>query len=157
MIQRIQSVFLAGIAIALAIAPFFSIWSESANADGSHAILTQFNLSFTGTAEDRSMTTFYLFLLNLCGIGLAVFSLLSYTQRPRQMMINMVNTLVLIALLGTSSYIIYATGEPSINPNELGDLHLGFFLPAIALVLNSLANRFIHRDEKLVKSVDRLR
>ncbi|MDH3711846.1 MAG: DUF4293 domain-containing protein [Cyclobacteriaceae bacterium] len=31
------------------------------------------------------------------------------------------------------------------------------YLPAVALILNLLANRFIRRDESLVRSVDRLR
>jgi hypothetical protein len=38
-----------------------------------------------------------------------------------------------------------------------GDFEIGFFVPLLALIFNSLANRFIRRDEKLVRSVDRIR
>jgi hypothetical protein len=34
---------------------------------------------------------------------------------------------------------------------------MGFFLVIIAMICNILANRFIRRDEKLVRSADRMR
>ena len=36
-------------------------------------------------------------------------------------------------------------------------LVLGIFVFALAMILNILARRFIQKDEKLVRSVDRLR
>ena len=38
-----------------------------------------------------------------------------------------------------------------------GTFGLGIFAFAIAMLLNILARRFIQKDEKLVRSVDRLR
>lgn len=156
MIQRIQSIFLAGIVLVLLLAPFFDIWTEVGEEAGRSAILTQFSLSVTLEGITSDTTTIYLLILDLAAVALATISLLSFADRKRQMMLNLINTLILISLLGCSAYLVYTT-EPAANPDQLGQLRLGFFLPGIALVLNSLANRFIHRDEKLVKSVDRLR
>ena len=51
-----------------------------------------------------------------------------------------------------------ARGQQEFAPDSMGQYMLpGFFLPAIAMVFNILANRFIRRDENLVRSVDRLR
>jgi len=43
------------------------------------------------------------------------------------------------------------------GPEDGADFGIGFFLPVVALVLNALANRFIQRDERLVRDADRLR
>ena len=37
------------------------------------------------------------------------------------------------------------------------DMTFGLFLPAAALICNMIANRFIRKDERLVRSVDRIR
>ena len=68
----------------------------------------------------------------------------------------MLNTLVLAGLLGTMVYYSYYVGEEMIA-GAPGEREAAFYLPFLALVLNAFANRFIRRDEQLVRSVDRLR
>ena len=62
-------------------------------------------------------------------------------------------------MTGSLVYLVYLTynAQSEILPNILGEYKLGLFMPAIALILNSIANRYIRKDEKLVRSVDRIR
>ena len=136
-------------------APFFDIWHETNSQLPGDAVLSMLTLDITLPTGTSSTPTFYLVFFDIIIFFIASYSLISYSNRKRQIMLNMVNTLLLVILMGTAAYLIFST-EPKVN-QDLGDLKLGFFLPAIALVFNSIANRFIYRDEKLVQSVDRLR
>jgi hypothetical protein len=48
---------------------------------------------------------------------------------------------------------------PQTNQSAAGfeNYEIGFFLVIIAMICNILANRFIRRDENLVRSADRMR
>jgi divalent metal cation (Fe/Co/Zn/Cd) transporter len=45
----------------------------------------------------------------------------------------------------------------AINAQEAGTYQIGFWTILVAMVANMLANRFIRKDEALVRSVDRIR
>jgi len=64
---------------------------------------------------------------------------------------------LMAGVLGISLYIATSYGNEMLRPEMEGTYKLGFFLPAFALIFNVLSNRFIRRDEKLVRSVDRIR
>jgi len=66
------------------------------------------------------------------------------------------NALLISASLVVTMFLIYDI-QNSFAPNIYGEYKYGIYLPVIALIFNLLANRFIRRDEKLVRSVDRLR
>ena len=59
--------------------------------------------------------------------------------------------LPLVAIL-----LIYNEGTYTTNSAKIED-HLGIYLPIISLTFSGLAGRFIKKDEKLVKSADRIR
>jgi hypothetical protein len=95
--------------------------------------------------------------------GIAVLTILiawieifKYKNRLTQMKLGTLNSLLITGALVFLVYLTYK-GQSNILPNILGEYKIGLFMPAIALVLNSLANRFIRKDEKLVRSVDRIR
>ena len=69
-----------------------------------------------------------------------------------QMKLSALNSLFMAATLGISVY--YGTGMVK---EYAGGYGLGLFLPGAAMICNILANRYIRRDERLVKSVDRIR
>ncbi|TAD99559.1 MAG: DUF4293 family protein, partial [Bacteroidetes bacterium] len=122
------------------------------------AVLTVMNLLHTQKSEIISnKNTVYVAVLVAVALIVACTSLFSYQNRQRQMLLNLLNTLFLVAIMGTNTYLVISVGENLFSDPVQGSFGLGFFTPAIAMVLNSIANRFIRRDEKLVKSVDRLR
>jgi hypothetical protein len=58
--------------------------------------------------------------------------------------------------LGMTYY--YSTkGDQLLSHETIGDFQMGFYVIAAALFFNSLANRFIRKDDRLVKSADRIR
>lgn len=164
MIQRVQTVLLLIIAIAMAMMPFTNIWGELDDATNQLRVLSGFELEVIdtkGTLNDpsddtviSSQSTWYIGSLAILASLVAFISIFSFKNRLNQMKLGALNALIMAGILGISFYTIY-TNEPLIDGQ--GSITTGFYLPAGAMMLNILANRFIRKDEKLVKSVDRLR
>lgn len=164
MIQRVQTVLLLIIAIAMAMMPFTNIWGELDATTNQLRVLSGFQLEVidtNGTLNDpsddtviSSQSTWYIGSLAILASLVAFVSIFSFKNRLNQMKLGALNALIMAGILGISFYTIYAN-EPLIDGQ--GSITTGFYLPAGAMMLNILANRFIRKDEKLVKSVDRLR
>lgn len=136
MIQRIQTVFmmLAGL-VSISLYVWFPVV-----ADENGALLFERNQP--------------LFLgLLFAGIALSIVAIMSFKNRKKQFVINRLNIISNFILLGVFVYrSLRVSGEILIS--EKG---IGMFLPIISIVFLVLANRAIQKDERLVKSVDRLR
>jgi len=137
---------------------FFPIWQKYDPQDGQTAVLTAFSLQHTQAEQIlSSQNTVYLSALAFLSIALAFTSIFSYKNRLSQIKINFVNTFVIIGIMGLNVYLVMTKGEKLFAPQAVGAYGWAFYLPAIALIMNSLANRSIRKDELLVRSVDRLR
>lgn len=159
MIQRIQSVFLFLIAIAMICVLFLPIWSKT-DANGQEYILNAFSLApgTTTTGEPAmSKTTVAIAVLSILAALVAIYEIFQYKNRLTQMKLGFLNTLLLAAVMGCCFYYVNYVGEAMIKSQARGEYEAGFYLPLLALALNALSNRFIRRDEQLVRSVDRLR
>ena len=166
MIQRVQTLLLLGVAICMGMVLAYYIWGETTADQGELAVLTAFKVEWVdtaGTLSDRSddtiirtESTWYIAALAVAASLVALFSVVQYKNRLTQMKLGALNALLMAATLGISYYKIYQL-EPMVNPEGQGNIQLGFFLPALAMILNILSNRFIRKDEKLVRSVDRIR
>ncbi|EJF11400.1 DUF4293 domain-containing protein [Pontibacter sp. BAB1700] len=165
MIQRIQTVFLALIVIAMVSLLFLPLWSKVDAVSGEEVVLTAWNLSFQTVNEQgeavqagaqTGTSTIAIGILAIIAAGVALYEIFQYKSRITQMKFGLINTLVLVALFGTSFYYANYVGNVMVSGNE-GAYEAGFYMPVLALLLNALANRFIKKDEDLVRSVDRLR
>jgi peptidoglycan/LPS O-acetylase OafA/YrhL len=135
MIQRIQSIYLGLAFIVMAVLPFlFPLWNEN-------------------NKEVYFMTNILYTVFFGLSTTLAVVSLLSFKKRQNQFVLNRLNIILNLILLGL---FVYRTLNLSggANAPEKG---IGMFLPIATILLLVLANRAIKKDEDLVKSVDRLR
>jgi uncharacterized membrane protein YiaA len=84
-------------------------------------------------------------------ISVAVIFL--YKNRTKQIIGNRLNIVINFLLLGIIVYrLLILPGEIDISKKGIG-----VFIPLMVIVLLALANKAILKDEKLVKSVDRLR
>ena len=84
---------------------------------------------------------------------LAMYSIFKYKKRSVQQWLNWLNILINFTLLGIFVYrMLNSPGESFIS--EKG---VGVFAPVLSIVFLFMANKAIRRDEKLVKSADRLR
>ena len=166
MIQRIQTVFLFLLVIAVVSMLFLPLWSKTDAATGETVILTAWNLkteilgadgATTAAGAIPSKSAIAIGLLAIAAAVVALVEIFQFRSRLNQMKLGLLNTLVLAALFGTSFYYAAYVANEMIGGTDNGSYQAGFYMPMLALLLNALANRFIKRDEDLVRSVDRLR
>ncbi|MCC5939695.1 MAG: DUF4293 domain-containing protein [Lunatimonas sp.] len=159
MIQRLQSVFLLLVAITMFSLPFLTIWVQVNPSQTEQLKLTSWALVTTSINSGQIIEHNNNYLIGILAVvaGLiAVYSLLQYKNRTRQMFLNMINSLVMGICLGATVFITYNANE-TFNPEATGAYIIGFYAIIFALIMNMLANRFIRKDEMLVRSVDRIR
>lgn len=160
MIQRIQTIFLFLVVIAMGMTIGLPIWEqlESASGAGSAWSLTAFSLTHSDAAGEVIGTTSKWYIAALAAFAglLALISIFQYRNRGRQMMLNMVNSLLMVGLV-VSIFLTTNGINEEIASVVAGSYQLGFWAVLVAMVCNMLANRFIRKDEALVRSVDRIR
>jgi hypothetical protein len=105
----------------------------------------------------NTRSTFYLAGLAALSCLIALYSIFQFKKRMLQIKLGAINAFVIMAYVATATYFIYQ-GENEIGQQVRGVFRAGYFLPLGGLLFNSLANRFIKKDEKLVRSsFDRIR
>ncbi len=110
------------------------------------------------TAPLTIVTSVWYLALLIGVVGLSsLFAIFQYRNRLRQTALCALNALMLTAIMGITVYRTLYAGKQYGSPSDQGDFLLGFYAIIAALVFNFLANRFIRRDEKLVRGSDRLR
>ncbi|MEM9143606.1 MAG: DUF4293 domain-containing protein [Bacteroidota bacterium] len=136
MVQRIQTVYLVVVALLGAIVPLWAeLWSD--------------NVGNPVLAKDELPV-----LIAFClSAALAVLAIVLFKNRKNQFVMNRLNMILNLFLLGFFVYrSLNLSGETSVSEKGIGML-----IPVFSIVFLVLANRAIKRDEDLVKSVDRLR
>lgn len=144
MLQRIQTVYLIIAALISGVVAFVApFWNE---------VNGEINLLLDLLQDEKTYNRAipFLFILSAIGSFVAIFL---YKNRTRQIIINRINIVINFLLLGIIVYhLLNLPGE--IDISEKG---IGVFIPLLVIVFLALANKAILKDEKLVKSVDRLR
>ncbi len=144
MLQRIQTLYLlVTVLLSGGIVFLVSLWTN--NKGEEIFLLNLFNESD--------------WMLNSLPIAFIISSIMSlisiflYKNRKKQIVLNRFNIVVNFYLLGIIVYqLLIISGESKIS--EKG---IGLFIPVLIIVFLVLANKSIIKDDKLVKSVDRLR
>ncbi len=157
MIQRVQSIFLLLTAIVMISVIFLPLWDKT-SADGNEFIsLTALEMTYLEQGElVTQQPTYYIGLLAGLAAIVALFSISQFKNRLRQIQLGALNSLLMGGSLGLTYY--YTTkANALLEPNIQGNFLVGFYVIAAGLFFNLLANRFIRRDEKLVRSADRIR
>lgn len=93
-----------------------------------------------------------LLLFGVSGL-LSLLTIFLYKNRKLQMRLNGLNISLNILLIGYLAYVLSNLPGGFAN-SEKG---VGLFVPFVSIALLVIANRFISKDEKLVKSIDRFR
>lgn len=162
MLQRIQSVFLFLVAIVMVTILFLPLWNKIDPTAQEVVELNAFEMVYSSFDENGEFTpmateqTFWISVLAILAAAVALISIFQYKNRLRQMQLNTLNSLLMAGVLGMTYY--YSTvGDKMLDPTVPGNFQVGFYIIAAALLFNSLGNRFIRRDEKLVRSADRIR
>ena len=155
MIQRIQSVFLLITVMALAVFLGTNTYTKVISSSEMVALNPYRVFHQVGTIA-TGKPLFYIAVLAGLAILLGVFAIFQYKNRVRQSMFVSVNALLMVITLATSVYHIIKDARP-LSPGTEETFDVGFFALIIAMISNVAANWFIRRDEKLVRSADRMR
>jgi len=155
MIQRIQSVYLTLAIIAAAMMFFFPLAHFYGD---SNFILYAYQLDFLD--PDPSLILSPYFLMPLMGtivliMLLSLIAIFGFNNRKRQMLLTKISmglTLVLLA-----EYFFGYIGVLEANVGNPPNYEFASFMPALVFLFLMLANRSILKDEKIIKSMDRLR
>lgn len=107
------------------------------------------------TGQDISLFGSTPFITIICAVMILVefFSILSYKNRKRQILLNTISIFINALLLGLLAYWLLSLSG-GINFPEKGIEPL---FPLISMICLFIANIYIRKDDRLVKSVDRLR
>jgi hypothetical protein len=164
MLQRIQTIYLALAFICITLLLNFPIFSITSTVNEIVSI-SEFNAyGFQSTTIESESTPFYLLY-----IFMALFSftgIFLYKKRNKQIKVVrlglIVHILVAIGFLAFSLFgkatLLNKLSETGIDNMELKfGFGLGYYLLFISIAFLLLAVRGIRADEKLVKSLDRLR
>ncbi|WP_194850823.1 DUF4293 domain-containing protein [Nonlabens antarcticus] len=136
MIQRIQTIWLIlAAACSGGLVFLVSLWVDG---EGNEVVAMDDNAYFGAFAASTVLSLFAIFL---------------YNNRKLQTVINRLNIMLNLILLG-----VFVTRALTMSgATAVAEKGIGMFIPILSIVLLVLANRAIRKDEQLVKSVDRLR
>lgn len=146
MIQRIQSIFifLAGAAILSLFAIPFATSSTPDNAIFADKMYNIFD------------NPILLVLTTLAGL-VALINIFMFKNRPLQLKLDyLVITLSILVPL-VAFLLMFKSGSETNTTIEIQENYFGLGMPILAIIFSFLANKFIKKDTKLVKSMDRLR
>ena len=145
MIQRIQSVFLLIVS-----AGFFSLFGFPFATTSAAAANALSNKAFE--VLDNPI------LLVLAAVGgvLALVNIFLFRNRKRQIHIGYM-LIVLGILLGVAAYVLFMQESQELPQQVTIHDAVGTYIPFIVIAFTIAANYFIRKDEKTVRSMDRLR
>jgi glucan phosphoethanolaminetransferase (alkaline phosphatase superfamily) len=158
MLQRIQTLFLAIVAIAMGVFIALPLWEKVA-ADGiEQASMTALYLTHTLNAtQSEVQPVFYLAGMAVLVAGIAVFAIFKFRNRLLQSALCAVNSILMTVMLATIVYQTFYKAAKLFDPGQTGNYLTGFYALIVAMLANVLANRFIRRDERMVKESNRMR
>ena len=145
MIQRIQTIFL--ILAALSFGALFKLPLLSSATPS-----TQFLADSIYNIQD------HLILLSITGfaIGVSVLSIFLYKNRNLQRKLVYLVIFLAIAFSVAAYFLLKTNGGETLNATAV-QIKAGIFLPLAGMIFCFLAGYYIGKDDKLVKSMDRLR
>ena len=152
--QRKQTVFLAIVVLCMGVSVLFPIWT--ATTDG--VVRSLFPLHYTVQEGDVRDTVYFPYsltaILSIAAATVAFMEIRRFDNRLLQIKLGALNSLLMAGSIASAVY--FATNL--IKENQIaGEYGLAFVFPAIAMISNIVANRFIRRDEKLVRDSERIR
>lgn len=156
MIQRFQSLFLL-LSIVTNISAFYFPFVSFVSDFNYYKLFALKLENLTPDVESifSGIITGPIIILLLISTALSVVTILKFKNRKLQLKINKLNIFILIILIagilfGYTNYI-----EKEIN--AISTFEIGAYIPLASLLFLLLANRFITKDEKLIRAADRLR
>ncbi len=156
MLQRIQSLYLVLVVLFAFLFLFFPIGSFRFNGETVAIALAGSNIAtenFVGAYA--SMYRYALYALLLVVVVFTINIIFKYNRRLYQIRMGKINILFHLVLLVLSFF--YLDHLRASLPESTLSYGPSIFFPLVSLFLILLANRYILKDEKLVRAADRIR
>ncbi|MCM1079993.1 MAG: DUF4293 domain-containing protein [Bacteroidales bacterium] len=152
MIQRIQSVYLFLSIVAMVVCACLPIGTIAPIGMG--AASEMYNLcTIDGNNGNMSFAVGGLFALLAAGVITSVINIFSFNNRKRQSRECLVTIMLLLLWIGLYAFEIY-----TFDADDCAfEIRFAACLPFAAIVLQWLARMAIKKDEKLIRSIDRIR
>lgn len=158
MIQRIQTLYLSLAVIAIAFMFAFPLAQFFGENNAMIFSVTGLKNMVPGDPDVFNPFIFLPIGIITVGIGLlSVFTIFQYKNRALQIKLTNVGVLSAVALIMSIFFLYVPMIEKKINIIPDYSKAYAIYLPLVVLVFMVLANRAIKRDDKLVRSADRLR
>lgn len=145
MIQRIQSIFLLLASISFFLQFVFNFATSDKPSPG-----------FLSDKIYNILDNPVLLGLTILGGTVALISIFLFRNRPVQLRLGYF-VIVLSILLPLVAFLLMYNEPTGLSKNVEINGGLAIYLPILGLIATILATRFINKDNKLVKSMDRLR
>ncbi|HUQ65297.1 MAG TPA: DUF4293 domain-containing protein [Flavitalea sp.] len=142
MLQRIQTLWLVIVAITAFLASQLTLYIGQT---GTNTIIP-FKLA------GNLLLAIVIILLGI----LALICLFLYKNRKLQFKLSVFGTILSIGFLFLEYYVVENIFKPN-NLIQTGSYQIGALLPVLMVIFFFLASRGVYKDERLVKSMDRLR
>ncbi len=159
MIQRIQTLILLLVIILMGSLVYAPMWIKISEGGDVYIFKFYFLKHLTGTGDIIDMETMPYSILMIAASLVAFLSLveiLLFKNRILQIKIGILNNFILISMLCFSAYVSVKLSK-MIGKIEFSDFRFGFLIIIFSIMSNSRASYYIKKDEKLVRSEDRLR
>ncbi len=146
MIQRIQSIFLLLSSVVMGI--LFTVpFATSEKAD-------------TAMFSDKIYNVYdhpALMVLVILAAVIAFVNIFLFKKRDLQIRLDYLYITLTVVLIALVFFLIFGSGEVSTQDIGINENIVGLSLPIVGIICAFLANRFINKDKKIVKNMDRLR
>lgn len=160
MIQRIQTIFLILYIGALFTTFFFPVWQKISFSEGNTVdiIVTGYvsGVDLNRGSESTTFKNFFISGLILISCLIALVSIFSFKNRLNQIKLGALNSLLTSVLIIFFLYEIFYN-EMYLDINDKISFLISFYLIFLAIFFNFLSNRFIRKDELLVRESERIR
>ena len=160
MLQRIQSLFLILVAGFMLSTLFFPLWTISNPGTGEtqelFALFLNFRLDMDSGLNQGYIPFAGVGIFCLLAAFIALYETFKFKNRLTQMKLGALNAVVMAISIGLAVW--FATdAQKAWTGIQVGQYGVGFYFTPAAMLCNILANRLIRRDERLVRSVNRIR
>jgi hypothetical protein len=93
-------------------------------------------------------------ILAIAAATLCIIEIGKFENRMLQLKLGLLNSLLMAGTMASAVILAMQTMQ---GAQVQGGYGYALYMPAVAMVCNTVANRFIRKDEKLVRDADRLR
>ena len=168
MIQRIQSIFLLLVTISLFSTYFFPLSEKIVYTNENNITAIQeketlyiYELVYEQYISENDPSAIlytrpYILVLIFIAGGLSFYSIFQYNNRINQIKIGAINSIIMSVTIAIILYELFYKEVMIKNTFDINIL-ISFYLIFTALIFNSIANRFIKKDELLVNESNRIR